>query len=98
MYVLEALVKALGSGTTLYFASLSNRFDCFVICCSSIGFLATFFADEMRALLGNSGDSLGSLQVLRAVRLLRALQVVRLLHRQKALIVIMRTIYCRPEG
>ena len=39
------------------------------------------------------GEALASLQGLRAIRLLRALQVVRLLHRQKALLVILRTIF-----
>eukprot|EP01043_Picozoa_sp_COSAG02_P037378 COSAG02_NODE_2799_length_8009_cov_10.033375_1_plen_1293_part_00 len=92
-YVVEALMKVFASGTHLYFASVSNRFDCFVICCSAIGFFATFFADELRAMIGDAGDSVGTLQVLRAVRLLRALQVVRLLHRQKALILVMRTIF-----
>lgn len=92
-YVIEALLKALASGKHLYLASVANRFDCFVIVCSAIGFFATFFAKELQAVIGDSGDSVGSLQVLRAVRLLRALQVVRLLHRQKALILVMRTIF-----
>jgi hypothetical protein len=93
-YVLEALLKFLASGWQMYIESKANRFDLFVILASLVGFIATFFADEVKALLGGSADEqMGSMQSLRAVRLLRALQVVRLLNRQKSLLTILQTIF-----
>ena len=89
-YCLEAVLKFLGSGRRLYFAANENRFDLFVIISSLIGFVSTFFPGELEQLLG---IELQSMQSFRAVRLLRALQIVRLLHRQKALIMIMKTIF-----
>ena len=93
-YILEAALKWLACGWKVYSESKANRFDIFVILASVLGFVATFFEDEVKVLLGGSAeDQMGSMQSLRAVRLLRALQVVRLLNRQKALLMILRTIF-----
>eukprot|EP01052_Picozoa_sp_SAG31_P006185 SAG31_NODE_282_length_18516_cov_9.338600_3_plen_1049_part_00 len=89
-YCLEATLKAVGAGTRLYFRSSENRFDLFVILCSLVGLISTFFADKLAML---SGLDLQSMQSFRAVRLLRALQIVRLLQRQKALLLVMKTIF-----
>lgn len=92
-FIVEALIKCLGAGSTLYTSSKANLFDLFVILMSVVGFIATFFDELIASMLGMDATALGSLQGLRAVRLLRALQVVRLLHRQKALVVVLRTIF-----
>ena len=90
-YIIEASMKFIGEGKTLYFLSLQNRFDLFVILASVVGFFATFFEDEIAQFVDL--EAIGGLQVLRAVRLLRTLQILRLLHRQKALILVMKTIF-----
>eukprot|EP01051_Picozoa_sp_SAG22_P003802 SAG22_NODE_190_length_15715_cov_21.164980_4_plen_2282_part_00 len=90
IYCIEAFLKLMGSGRKLYLGAIENRFDLFVILSSVVGYIATFHAD-------NAQDAFGlemqSMQSFRAVRLLRALQVVRLLHRQKELILVMKTIF-----
>ena len=89
-FIVEALMKWTAMGRSLYVSNKSNMFDIFVISASILGYMATYFEDDVRTALG---VDLESMQSLRAVRLLRALQVVRLLHRQKALIVVLRTIF-----
>lgn len=93
-YLMEAVLKFLAGGWKIYIESKANRFDLFVIVASLLGFFATFFQEEVKAMLGGSADDqMGSMQSLRAVRLLRALQVVRLLNRSKSLLTILRTIF-----
>eukprot|EP01049_Picozoa_sp_SAG25_P016376 SAG25_NODE_3734_length_985_cov_0.678330_2_plen_256_part_01 len=77
-FVLEALCKAAGIGTSLYLDSASNKFDLIVVLASVLGFLAVYYGDVMEELFG---IDLGSAQALRAVRLLRTLQIARLLQR-----------------
>jgi hypothetical protein len=89
-FVLEALCKAAGIGTSLYLDSASNKFDLIVVLASVLGFLAVYYGDVMEELFG---IDLGSAQALRAVRLLRTLQIARLLQRMKALRVVLRTIF-----
>jgi uncharacterized protein YgiM (DUF1202 family) len=89
-FILEASLKFIGMGKTLYFRSKANLFDIVVISVSIAGYIATHASQEVRTAMGLN---LESVQSLRAVRLLRALQVVRLLHRQKALIVVLKTIF-----
>jgi hypothetical protein len=89
-FILEATFRMIGNGTTLYWASPANKLDVIVIVCSIAGFVVQFFESEVRDTLGLNPESIASL---RAVRLLRALQVVRLLQRQKALLVVLRTIF-----
>lgn len=89
-FILEAFAKFLGIGRSIYFASRANRFDLFVIAGSVLGYIATFYDDEVKTKLGLNVEAM---QSLRAIRLLRALQIARLLHRQKALIVVLRTIF-----
>lgn len=92
-YIVEAFLKWLACGWTMYHESRANRFDIFVILASVLGFLATFFEDDVKMMLGGSAeDQMGSMQSLRAVRLLRALQVIRLLNRQKALLMILKCV------
>ena len=90
VYCIEASLKLTAAGSSLYFFNSMNQFDLFVILASLIGFVATFFAMELEDAVG---FELSSMQSFRAVRLLRALQIVRLLHRQKALIMVMKTIF-----
>jgi hypothetical protein len=93
-YLMEAVLKFLAGGWKMYIESKANRFDLFVILASLLGFFATFFQEEVTAMLGRSADDqMGSMQSLRAVRLLRALQVVRLLNRSKSLIIMVQTIF-----
>jgi hypothetical protein len=93
-YLVEAVLKLLASGWKMYIESKANRFDLFVILASVLGFFATFFQKEVKAMLGGSADDqMGSMQSLRAVRLLRALQVVRLLNRSKSLVTMVQTIF-----
>lgn len=92
-FIVEAMVKWLGAGSTLYLSSNSNIFDLFVILASVAGFIATYFHELLASAMGMDATALGSLQGLRAVRLLRALQIVRLLQRQKALMVVLQTIF-----
>jgi hypothetical protein len=91
-YIMEAILKLAASGSALYWGALENRFDLFVISTSTFGVIATFFEEVVQRAFGSS-DYLGSVQSFRAVRLLRALQIVRLLNRQKALILVMKTIF-----
>eukprot|EP01043_Picozoa_sp_COSAG02_P018298 COSAG02_NODE_852_length_16531_cov_9.899586_1_plen_1228_part_00 len=88
-FIVEALVKVTGLGKTLYWQSVTNRFDLFVILCSVVGYVVTFFESEVRDGLGLDPEAFVSL---RAIRLLRALQVIRLLSRQKALLLVLKTI------
>lgn len=88
-FIVEACLKFIGMGKTLYFASKSNVFDLIIIMCTVVGYLATYAPE----LTETAGLNLESVQSLRAVRLLRALQIARLLHRQKALIVVLKTIF-----
>ena len=93
-YLLEAVLKFLASGWKIYIESKANRFDLFVIVASLLGFFAAFFEEEIKVMLGGSAeDQMSSMQSLRAVRLLRALQVVRLLNRSKSLLAILKTIF-----
>ena len=55
-YVFEATLKWLASGWQMYIASKANRFDLFVILASLLGFFATFFEKEVKAMLGGSAD------------------------------------------
>jgi hypothetical protein len=93
IFVTEALIKLCGFGSSIYFSSAENKFDVFVIAASIVGFVGTFYMHELETLLGLEKESLASVQSLRAVRLIRALQVVRLLQRQKALAIVLRTIF-----
>lgn len=93
-YFVESVLKWLASGWKLYIESKANRFDLFVILASVIGFVATFLHEEVNAIFGASAeDQMGSMQALRAVRLLRALQVMRLLNRSKSLVLMVQTIF-----
>jgi hypothetical protein len=97
VFIAEFLLKILGLGRKLYFAHAGNKFDFFVVFVCLIGYLAMMFNDQIIKYLEmmevESGDSGAGMQALRAVRLLRALQLARLLHKQKALKVVLKTIF-----
>ena len=93
-FVLEAILKIFGLGWKLYFMHTSNKFDFFVIFICLAGYLAMIFEDELVAAFGlDSADNGAGMQALRAVRLLRALQLTRLLGKQKAFRDVLRTIF-----
>eukprot|EP01043_Picozoa_sp_COSAG02_P000474 COSAG02_NODE_8_length_60691_cov_104.994752_40_plen_2944_part_00 len=93
IFILEFFSKILGLGRKLYFSQASNIFDFFVVFVCMIGYLAVVFHDEIIETFNISGDGGDGMQALRAVRLLRALQIARLLHKQKALKVVLQTIF-----
>eukprot|EP01043_Picozoa_sp_COSAG02_P014661 COSAG02_NODE_608_length_19607_cov_201.543059_3_plen_3306_part_00 len=90
-YVVESIMIFVAQGSQLFFESSENRFDLFVILTSIMGTVAEFQPELVAKLFG--GVDLGSVQSFRAVRLLRALQLVRLVGGQGALITIMGCIF-----
>jgi hypothetical protein len=90
-YITEAIMIFIAQGSQLFFESSENRFDIFVVITSIMGTLAEFYPETMATLVG--GADLGSVQSFRAVRLLRALQLVRLVGGQGALMTIMGCIF-----
>lgn len=92
IFVAEAIIKFVGTGSSIFFSSAENKFDIFVILLSIVGFIGTFYTEEVEALLGLEQRSLASVQSLRGIRLIRALQIIRLLQRQKALAAVLNTI------
>lgn len=93
IFVLEFVAKVLGLGWKLYFSGASNVFDFVVVCICLIGHAAIIFHDEIVEAFDAGGDTGDGIQALRAVRLLRALQITRLLHKNKALKVVLKTIF-----
>ena len=93
VFILEFLVKVAGLGSKLYFAHASNKFDFCVVSICCLGYLALFFQAEIMDMFGGQGEGSEGMQAFRAVRLLRALQLARLLHKQKALMVVLKTIF-----
>ena len=94
IFLIEFTVKLAGLGRTLYFAHTSNKFDFFVVFMCLVGYFAVLFQDELVETFElEGGEDGGGMQALRAVRLLRALQLARLLHKQKALLVVLKTIF-----
>lgn len=92
VFTSEAVVKVLGMGSELYWRSTENRFDATVVAASLVGFIATHYIDEIQSLTGFKAD-LQVVQSLRAFRLLRALQLLRFMHRQRALMDVLKTVF-----
>lgn len=92
IFITEAAVKLVGLGSSIFFSSAENKLDVVIIAMSIVGFIGTFYTDEVEALFGLEQRSLASVQSLRGIRLIRALQIIRLLQRQKALAAVLRTI------
>jgi hypothetical protein len=90
LFMIEASVRWLGAGHSLYFSSSANRFDVFVIVGSLAGFIAAYYTAEVQEYMGLNPQTV---QSLRSLRLLRALQIARFLARQKSLMVILKTIF-----
>ena len=94
IFLIEFAVKVAGLGGKLYFAHTSNKFDFFVVFMCLFGYFAVLFQDQIVETFElEASDDGGGMQALRAVRLLRALQLARLLHKQKALLVVLKTIF-----
>lgn len=92
VFMAEATIKLVGFGSSIFFSSAENKLDVFIIAVSLVGFIGTYYTEEVEALFGLEQRSLESMQSLRGIRLIRALQIIRLLQRQKALAAVLRTI------
>eukprot|EP01043_Picozoa_sp_COSAG02_P045498 COSAG02_NODE_4163_length_5684_cov_9.697941_1_plen_1345_part_01 len=94
LFFLEAVLKICGLGKTLYFMQPSNKFDFWVLFVCLSGYLAMVFEDEIVVAFAVEDAEAGTgMQALRAVRLLRALQLTRLLHKHRGFRTVLRTIF-----
>jgi hypothetical protein len=87
LFATEATLKIVGMGSTLYCQGKSNLFDLSIVLISAYGWGVTFYK------VNGASDEMQALQAARAVRLLRALQVTRLLMRNKGLRQLLSTIF-----
>ena len=92
VFVAEAAIKLVGFGSSIFFSSAENKLDVFIIAVSLVGFIGTYYTEEVQTLFRLEQRSLESAQSLRGIRLIRTLQIIRLLQRQKALAAVLRTI------